>query len=113
MIGEWSVKANLFLHVFAFKCQSRRYHSQCDKVLVAHKLGSGEGAEGVEEEGRGLFEITDGHEIHSLIHLQTISPIPVSTRVYQSRKEVNEQRELGKWMGKKSEGGEKEPTLWF
>lgn len=52
-------------------------------LFVVHQFIRGEGGNGVEEEGGSRFEVTDRHVVGSLVHLQSVPPVPVTTLIDQ------------------------------
>ena len=69
-------------------------HANVDRVcyegLVVHELVGGEGRHRVQEELGSLLEVSDGHTVQALVHLETIPPIPVSTFLDQTEQSYGE-----------------------
>ena len=51
----------------------------CGSPGVVHELIGSEGADGVQEEVGGLLKVPDGHAVYSLVHLESVAAVPVSS----------------------------------
>ncbi len=53
-------------------------HGVGDKVHVAHEPVAGEGRDCLQEKIGGLAEVSDGHSVEALLHLEPVLPVPVA-----------------------------------
>ena len=58
-----------------------------DKRLVVHEFVRSERRDSVKEQAGGELEVANCHTVGATVDLESISPIPVSTFVYQPIKE--------------------------
>ena len=56
----------------------------CGAPGVVHQLIGSEGANGVQEEIGCLLKVPDGHAVHTLIHLESVPTVPVSSFFYKA-----------------------------
>lgn len=78
----------LLSKVRPLECYHTHIHSVCNKRLVVHKLIRGECGDGIQKELCCLLEITDGHTVKTLIHLQAIPSVPISAFLDQTESNV-------------------------
>lgn len=71
--------ANLFTKVGPLQSNHTDVDSVGDEGLVVHEFVGGEGGDRVQEELCRLLEVPDGHAVQSLVDLQTVPPVPVTS----------------------------------
>lgn len=55
-----------------------------DKGLVVHQFVGGKGGHSVQEQLGCLLKVPDGHTVQTLIDLQPVPPVPVTTFLNQT-----------------------------
>ena len=60
---------HLLLEVYPVQADDATYDGELDELLVVEQFGRCERAEGVDEQLRGLAELSDGDEVEGAVHL--------------------------------------------
>lgn len=79
----------LFTEVGPFQGNHADVNCVSNKSLVVHELVRGEGGDGVQEKLCSLLEVPDGHAVETLVHLQTVPPVPVSPLLDEAAQGTN------------------------
>ena len=74
--------SDLFFYVSPVLGNKAAKYSVFDKGAVIHEFGGREGSHGVKETRGRLLEVTDRHTVGSLVRLQSVPAIPISSFLY-------------------------------
>lgn len=74
-------KAHLLLDIHSLHPNHARDDGDRNERVVVHEFGRGESRESVDEELSSLLEVSNGEEVKTLVDLEPITSIPVSSFV--------------------------------
>lgn len=96
------LEAHLLLDIDPLHPDHTRDDSDRHERVVVHEFGRGEGREGIDEELSSLLEVSNREEVKTLVDLEPITSIPVSSFVDEP--DINAERKGSGSERKESEG---------
>jgi len=84
---EQSRRAHLLLDIHSLHPNHAGDDGDRDEGVVVHEFRRGEGRESVDEQLSSLLEVSDGEEVKTLVDLQPITSIPISSFINEPASE--------------------------